>query len=66
MANTKKTKALLAKALKKLEVEESDQQKIVDDLKKKLVHAQQYYDDAFVKLTETKSTIADFKKDKAK
>lgn len=66
MGNTNKTKRLLIKKIKELEPVETAQQKVVDDLNVKLIHAQQYYNDAVAKLDEIKDTIKDYKKDKGK
>ena len=66
MANTKKTKRLLIKEINVLGPEVAKQQKIVDDLDIKRVHAQQHYDDAAAKLAEMQGTLDDYKKDKDK
>jgi len=64
MVNTKKTKDLLNKEIILLVMEETAQQKIVDNLLTKKVDSANHYDSASIKLAEVKDTLKDYRKDK--
>ena len=66
MANSKKTKALIAAEIVDLQPKLDELNTRVDDLERKLVHAQQYYDDAAAKRDELQDTIDKYKQDKDK
>ena len=63
MPVSKETKNLLTSEIRKLKVEEADQDKIVTDLKNKADSSAGYFGQALAKLNTIKNTIKAYEKD---